>query len=59
VLAINWYSDGLRVRQPRFDSQQGQQMFINFIVSWPDVLPTEPPTQWVPVALSPGLMWLM
>jgi hypothetical protein len=49
------YSDGLRIRCPGFDSQQGKEVFLYAIASIPDLGPTHPRIQWVPGAPFPGL----
>jgi hypothetical protein len=38
------------------DSRQGREIFLNFTESRPTLGPTKPPIQYVPGALSPGLM---
>jgi hypothetical protein len=41
--------------QPGFDSRHGQEIFLHSIESRPALGSTQPPTQWVPRALSPGI----
>jgi hypothetical protein len=47
----------LRVERPGFDSQQGQGFFQFITTSRPALGSTQPPIQWVPGALSPGVKW--
>jgi hypothetical protein len=49
------YSDELQAGWRWFDSRQGQEIFLFPITSRPVLGPTQPPIQWVPGALSPGL----
>jgi hypothetical protein len=37
------------------DSQRGLEIFLIFTASRPALRPTQPPIQWVPVALSPAV----
>jgi hypothetical protein len=39
----------------RFDSRQGQEIFLYSTTSRLTLEPTQPPIQWVPGALSPGV----
>jgi hypothetical protein len=45
----------LRAGRPGFDSRQGQEIFLYFTSSRPALGLTQPPVQWVPGALSPGV----
>jgi hypothetical protein len=40
---------------PGFDPQQRQRIFLLLSASRPALASTQPPVQWVPVVLSPGL----
>jgi hypothetical protein len=51
------YSDGLGAGRPEFYSRQGQAIFLYSTASGPALGLTQPPTQWVPEALSPGVRW--
>jgi hypothetical protein len=42
-------------RRLRFDPRQGQRIFTLASVSRPVLGPTQPPVQWVPGVLSPGV----
>jgi hypothetical protein len=44
----------LRAGRPGFDSGQGKRIFL-VTVSRPAVGPTQPPIQWAPGAVSPGV----
>jgi hypothetical protein len=44
----------LRAGRPEFDSRERQEIFLSSTASSPALRPTQPPVQWVPVALSPG-----
>jgi hypothetical protein len=46
---------GLDDRAIGFDSRRGQRIFPLASVSRPALGPTQPPVQWVPGALSPGV----
>jgi hypothetical protein len=46
---------GLDERRSRFDPRQGQRIFPLASVSRPALRPTQPPVQWVPGVLSPGV----
>jgi len=48
------YSDYLRVGRPGFDFRQGQGPFSHVHIHTGS-RPTNPPIQWVPGALSPGV----
>jgi hypothetical protein len=52
---LNPYSEGLRARRPRFDSPQAQGIFPFSTASRTALTPTEPPIQWAPVIISPGI----
>jgi hypothetical protein len=52
---LSRYSDGLRDGGPRFHSQQCKEIFLHFAASKPDLGLTQPPIQWVPGGISPGL----
>jgi hypothetical protein len=49
------YSSGLRDGGPGFDSRQGKEIFLYSTASRATLGPTQPPIQWVPGALSPGV----
>jgi hypothetical protein len=42
-------------RSPKFDSQQGQEIFLSSTAARLDLGPTQPPIQWIPGTLSPGV----
>jgi hypothetical protein len=46
--------DGLQAGWPEFDFRQGQEIFV-YWASIPALGHTQPPIQWVPEALSPGV----
>jgi hypothetical protein len=46
------YSDRLLAGQSGFDSRQGKETFLYWIVSRPTLRPTQPRTKWVPGTLS-------
>jgi hypothetical protein len=48
-------SDWLRTGRPGFDPRQEQRIFLLDSVSKPALGPTQPPVQWVPGVLSPGV----
>jgi hypothetical protein len=50
---LSHYSDRQRTRRPGFNSRQGQEIFLFFTTFGPALTHTQPPIQWVPVALSP------
>jgi hypothetical protein len=45
----------LRARRPEFDSRQGQEIFLYSTMFRPALGPTQPPIQWLPGFLSPGV----
>jgi hypothetical protein len=45
----------LRAGQPGFNSRQGQEILLISVVFRPALGPTQPPIQWVPGAVSPGV----
>jgi hypothetical protein len=49
------YEIWLRAGRPEFDPRQGQRIFPLSSVSRPALGPTQPPVQWVPDILSPGI----
>jgi hypothetical protein len=49
------YSNGLQTGRPGFDSRQGQEILLFSTGPRPSLGPTQPPIQWVPGALSPGV----
>jgi hypothetical protein len=49
-LATDWATE-----RSRFDPQQKQRNFPLASVSRPPLGPTQPPVQWVPAVLSPGV----
>jgi hypothetical protein len=49
------YSVWLRAGRSGFDSRQGQRIFLLASASRPALGPTQPPIQWVPGVLSPGI----
>jgi hypothetical protein len=52
---LSQYSVSLRTGRPGFDPRQRQRIFPLTSVSRPALGPTQPPVQWVPGALSPGV----
>jgi len=46
---------GLQVGWLAFDSRQGQEFFLFTTMSRPALGPIQPPIQWAPQALSPGV----
>jgi hypothetical protein len=50
-----WYSVGLRAGLPTVRARQGLRIFLFTTASRPALEPTQPPIQWVPVALSLGV----
>jgi hypothetical protein len=52
---ISPYSDRLQDGRQGFDSRQGQEIFLYSTASRPALGPTQPPIQWVPGELSPGV----
>jgi hypothetical protein len=46
---------GWTTERPGFDPRQGQRIFPLASVSRPALGPTQPPVQWVPGVLSPGV----
>jgi hypothetical protein len=46
---------GLMTGRSGFDPRQGQRIFPLASVSRPALRPTQPPVQWVPGVLSPGV----
>jgi hypothetical protein len=55
VSRVAQYSDWLRAERPGFDPRQRQRIFPLTSASKPALGPTQPPLQWVPGALSPGV----
>jgi hypothetical protein len=51
------YSDELLARLAEFNSRQGQEFFLHATASRQALGPTQPPIQWEPRALSPGVKW--
>jgi hypothetical protein len=47
---MSWMSE-----ESRFDSRQGQEIYLFSTASRPALGPTQPPKQWVPGALSLGV----
>jgi len=52
-LKIQRFSYGL----DEFESRQGQEFFLLATASRPALVPIQPPIQWVPGALTPGVKW--
>jgi hypothetical protein len=52
---LTHYSVWLRTGRPGFNPQQVQRIFPLVSASRPALGPTQPPVQWVPGALSPGV----
>jgi hypothetical protein len=52
---LGQFSDGLRAGRLGFDSRQGQELFLFSTSFRPDLGLTQPPMQWVPGALFPGV----
>jgi hypothetical protein len=52
---LSRYSEGLWAGRPGFDSRKGQEIFLYSTSSRPALGPAQPPTQWVPGALSLGV----
>jgi hypothetical protein len=52
---LSRYSVWLQTGRPGFDPRQRQRIFPLFSVSRPALGPTQPPVQWVPGVLSPGV----
>jgi hypothetical protein len=48
---------GWMAKELGLDSWQGQAVFLSSIASRPELGSTQPPIQWVPVALSLGVKW--
>jgi hypothetical protein len=40
-----------------FDSRQGEESFLLYTASGPALDPFQPPIQWVPGTISPGVKW--
>jgi hypothetical protein len=53
--AVQCLSTGWTTGRYRFDPRRGQRIFPLASVSRPTLGPTQPPVQWVPGVLSPGL----
>jgi hypothetical protein len=49
------YVCGFRAGRSGFDPRQGQRIFLLAPESRPALGPTQPPIQWVPGVLSPGV----
>jgi hypothetical protein len=49
------YFSGARAGRPGFNSRQGQEIFLYSTASRPALGLTQPPVQWMPGALSPGV----
>jgi hypothetical protein len=51
-----WYlATGLTTGRSRFDTGRGERIFLPTFVSRPTLGPTQPPVQYVPGVLSPGV----
>jgi hypothetical protein len=50
---LNRYSNVQGALWLRFGFRQGKEIFLFFMVSRPTLGPTQPPTKWLPRALSP------
>jgi hypothetical protein len=55
VYLLRLYSNGLLVGRPRFDSRQGQEIFLYSTASSLALGPRRPPIQWVQEAVPPGI----
>jgi hypothetical protein len=50
---LSWYTDGIWARRLGFDCRQRQEIILYSTASTQALGPTQPPIQWVSVALSP------
>jgi hypothetical protein len=46
---------GWTTKESRLNSRQEQEIFLSSIMSRPALEPTQPPVQWVPGAVYPGI----
>jgi hypothetical protein len=53
--AVWCLTTGWTIGRSRFDPRQGQRVFLLAPASRPALGPTQPPIQWVPGVLSPGV----
>jgi hypothetical protein len=53
--SLSQYSIWLRAGRSGFNPRHGQRIFLLAAASRPALGPTQPPTQWVPGVLSPGV----
>jgi hypothetical protein len=53
--SVQCLATGWTTGRSRFDPQQGQRIFPLASVSRPTLRPTQPPVQWVPRVVSPGV----
>jgi hypothetical protein len=53
--AVECLTTGWTTGRSGFDPRQGQRIFPLTSVSRPALRPTQPPVQWVPGVLSPGV----